>query len=229
MRSRRPVATIVGGVLLIVSLLVCGIGAGVLLGPVSRTEQDVKLASRIGGKGFTTFDMYEGDEYWIYQPIEQTWPDTVPCNVANSPEDSWVVRHSERPAAAPERITHFDTRAGKEGVADYDFSYYGTLRGDRTKALLSMECSPIDFLLVPSRTPQRYLLAVGIVGALTAIAGVVVLVTGLILRRRRAGAPPTQPVPPASVPSVPPVPVPSVPPVPVPSVPPVPVPSVPPV
>ncbi|WP_213451408.1 hypothetical protein [Rhizomonospora bruguierae] len=202
MRSRRPLATTLGGVLLIVSLLVCGVGGGVLLGPVSRSGQDVDLASTLGGKGSTIFDMYEGDEYWIYQPVEQTWPDTVPCNVYDSPEDSWLVRRSERPAAAPERITHFDTRSGTDGVADYDFGYYGTLRGDRTKAFLSVECSPTDFLVVPSRAPQRHLLAVGIVGGLIAAAGVVVLVTGLV-RRRRAGAPPAQPAPVPSAPAPP--------------------------
>src|SRR5689334_17337070 len=72
-RPRRPVATVAGGLLLVLSLLVCGVGGGFLLGPVSRSGQGIELASSIGGKGYSIFDMNEGDDYWIYQPAEQTW------------------------------------------------------------------------------------------------------------------------------------------------------------
>ncbi|GAA3285670.1 hypothetical protein GCM10020218_046080 [Dactylosporangium vinaceum] len=190
-RPRRPVATVAGGLLLVLSLLVCGVGGGFLLGPVSRSGQGIELASSIGGKGYSIFDMNEGDDYWIYQPAEQTWSESIQCNIADAP-DTWTVRRGERPVTAPEKITHFDTRAGGKS-GDYDFTYYGTLRGDRTKAFLSVECGPADFLVVPSRAPLWYLGAVAATGTLLGLVGLAVLVTGLILRRRRRAAVPVAP------------------------------------
>ncbi|WP_433046117.1 hypothetical protein [Dactylosporangium sp. CS-033363] len=202
MRPRRPLTTVIGGLLLVVSLLVCGIGGGVLLGPVTRTSQDIDLASEIGDKGYSIIDMNEGDDYWIYQPVEETWADSIDCDNADDEKITWKVSRADRPATAPEKITHFDARDG--GVSgDFDFTYYGTLHGDRTEAFLSVECTPTSFLVVPSRAPLWYLGAVGAAGIAIALSGLVVMVAGLI-RRRRAPAPAPVPapvfVPPAQVP-----------------------------
>ncbi|WP_433205454.1 hypothetical protein ACQP00_37835 [Dactylosporangium sp. CS-047395] len=203
MRPRRPLTTVIGGLLLVLSLLVCGVGGGVLLGPVSRTGQDIDLASEIGDKGYSIIDMSEGDDYWIYQPVEETWADSIDCDNADDEDMTWKVRRAARPATAPEKITHFDARGG--GVSgDFDFTYYGTLHGDRTEAFLSIECTPTSFLVVPSRAPLYYLGAVAATGITIALAGLVVLVVGLIRRRRApspvAVAPTPFPVPPAPVP-----------------------------
>jgi hypothetical protein len=125
--------------------------------------------------GYAIFDMHNGDEYWLYQPVGESWPDQVECGYGSASDERFTVRRSGPPFGAAETMT--------ENGSDYAF--FGTLRGDRTENVL-IDCPSDDYLVVASRAPLWSLLvAVG--------AGVVAGLLGLVLAavtavRRRTGA-----------------------------------------
>src|SRR5262245_14759486 len=152
--SRRPVGIIIGGALLIAALLACGGGGGLFIGPAVRASQD----SDSGVIGMSVFDMHDGDDYWIYQPALDSWPDSITCALSSPSDDSYVINRSARPWTAPTQLAHHDVQ----------YTYYGTLHGDRNEASVLVECPDMQqsYLLVPSRAPLWYLGVVVVAGLL---------------------------------------------------------------
>jgi hypothetical protein len=187
---RRPglVGMIVGGALLVVALLVCGGGGALLAGPASRANQP----NEAGVVGLATFQMRVGEDYWIFQPVLDSWPDSITCDVDSPADDSYTINRSARPGGAPAQVSDRDGR---------QYTYYGTLHGDQNYEV-TLNCPMMEqtYMVVFNDSALTYLGVVLVAGTLAGLAGLVVFVISLVrrLRRRPAGAPPTAgaPVPP---------------------------------
>jgi hypothetical protein len=181
-RSGRT-AYVIGALLVLVALALCGGGAARFAGPAARGGEDGDVAVI----GLAVFDMHEGDEYWFYQPAGGTWGDQVECRFGEPYSDEpFELRRTERPFGAPETRTD----SGSE------YTFYGTLRGDRTASVL-IECPSDRYLVVPNRVPGWYLLAALGGGAVTGLLGLLVLVVAVVrhLPRRTAAVPAMPPAP----------------------------------
>jgi hypothetical protein len=172
-RRTGRTAYLIGAVLVVIALVLCGGGGIVFAAPATRTGQGVERAVI----GMAIFDMHEGDDYWLYQPAGPSWPDQVECRFGAPHDEDFVLRRTERPFGAPETMTE----SGGE------YAFYGTLRGDRNENVL-IECPSDLYLVVPSREPLWYLLAALAGGAVTGLAGLLVVVVAAV--RHRPGAAP---------------------------------------
>jgi hypothetical protein len=173
-RRTGRTAYLAGALLVVVALVLCGGGAALFAGSAARGSQDGDVAVI----GLAVFDMHEGDEYWIYQPVGGTWGDQVECRFGEPYNDEpFELRRTERPFGAPE------TRTDSGDV----YTFYGTLRGDRTASVL-IECPSDRYLVAPNQVPGWYLLAALGGGVVTGLLGLLVLVVAVVRHRPRRTA-----------------------------------------